>query len=144
MNIIINCDDFGESEEINLNAKKLHELEILTSATILANGPFFENAVKIAKEYPKLGVGVHLTLDGNYNSSQLPSSLINPKTGYFYNKHHVIKKLKTFSYTSQHIFNEYDSQIKKVLDYGISFRPSSSFAFIFPITQTGNKSCKEI
>ena len=35
---------------------------ILTSTTLMANMPGFEHAVKLRKEMPRLGVGVHLTL----------------------------------------------------------------------------------
>lgn len=34
----------------------------MTSTTLMANMPGFEHAVKLRKEMPRLGVGVHLTL----------------------------------------------------------------------------------
>lgn len=60
--LVVNADDFGLTERVNEGIRTAHERGILTSTTVLANGDAFESAVKIAKENPKLGVGVHLNL----------------------------------------------------------------------------------
>jgi predicted glycoside hydrolase/deacetylase ChbG (UPF0249 family) len=119
MNIIINADDFGGSEELNLCVQKLHELGVLSSATLFANSPYFDNAIKIAKDLPELGIGVHLTLDGPHNVLNNPSSIINPSTLQFYDQHQVVKKLKYFGFYSKDIYKEYKAQIQKIMDHGI-------------------------
>jgi len=60
--IIINADDFGLCEGVNRAVVKAHREGVLTSATIMANMPAAEEAVKLAKQNPSLGVGVHLNL----------------------------------------------------------------------------------
>jgi predicted glycoside hydrolase/deacetylase ChbG (UPF0249 family) len=60
--IIINADDFGLCEEVNKAVAQAHTEGVLTSATIMANMPAADEAVKIAKKLPGLGVGVHLNL----------------------------------------------------------------------------------
>jgi hopanoid biosynthesis associated protein HpnK len=60
--IIINADDFGISSGVNKAVAQAHTNGVLTSATIMANMPAAEEAVKIAKQMPGLGVGVHLNL----------------------------------------------------------------------------------
>ena len=60
--IIINADDFGLCEGVNEAVAQAHSNGVLTSATIMANMPAADEAVKIAKEMPTLGVGVHLNL----------------------------------------------------------------------------------
>jgi hopanoid biosynthesis associated protein HpnK len=60
--IIINADDFGISSGVNKAVAQAHTNGVLTSATIMANMPAAEEAVKIAKQMPDLGVGVHLNL----------------------------------------------------------------------------------
>ena len=60
--IIINADDFGLSERVNKAVAQAHSVGVLTSATIMTNMPAADEAVKIAKEMPTLGVGVHLNL----------------------------------------------------------------------------------
>ena len=60
--IIINADDFGLSSPVNDAVLDACERGILTSATIMANMPGFDEAVRGAKSLPKLGVGVHLNI----------------------------------------------------------------------------------
>lgn len=60
--IIINADDFGLCEGVNRAVAQAHSSGVLTSATIMVNMPSAVDAVKIAKELPTLGVGVHLNL----------------------------------------------------------------------------------
>lgn len=64
--VIINADDFGYSRGINYGIIDSHRLGILTSTTIMAGMPGFDHAVQLAKENPKLGIGVHLTLTCGY------------------------------------------------------------------------------
>ncbi|MFH1614607.1 MAG: ChbG/HpnK family deacetylase [Planctomycetota bacterium] len=60
--MIINADDFGQTEGINGAVECAHKEGVLTSATIMANMPAAEDAIEIAKKLPELGVGVHLNL----------------------------------------------------------------------------------
>jgi len=60
--LIVNADDFGLSSAVNHAVERAHREGILTSATLLANGPAFDEAVRIAKMNPRLGVGAHLNL----------------------------------------------------------------------------------
>jgi hopanoid biosynthesis associated protein HpnK len=58
----MNADDFGRSQSINEAVVRAHNEGILTSASLMMNEPGFDEAVKLAKENPKLGVGLHLSL----------------------------------------------------------------------------------
>jgi hopanoid biosynthesis associated protein HpnK len=60
--LIVNADDFGRSRSINEAVIRAHREGILTSASLMVNENGFDEAVKLAKENPKLGVGLHLTL----------------------------------------------------------------------------------
>jgi hopanoid biosynthesis associated protein HpnK len=60
--LIVNADDFGLSRSVNEAVVRAHREGILTSASLMVNEPGFDEAVKLAKENPKLGVGLHLTL----------------------------------------------------------------------------------
>lgn len=60
--LIVNADDFGRSHSINRAVIRAHREGILTTASLMVNEPGFEEAVALAKENPKLGVGLHLTL----------------------------------------------------------------------------------
>src|SRR5277367_5285767 len=60
--LIVNADDFGRSPSVNEAVIRAHRDGILTSASLMVNEVGFGEAVKLAKENPKLGVGLHLTL----------------------------------------------------------------------------------
>ena len=62
MRLIITADDFGRSQEINQAIARAHREGILTCASLMVAGDAVEEAVAIAKENPKLGVGLHLVL----------------------------------------------------------------------------------
>jgi predicted glycoside hydrolase/deacetylase ChbG (UPF0249 family) len=76
--LILNADDFGLTPGINRAIAELHSAGALTSATLMANGPAFEDAVAIARAHPTLGIGCHIVLtDGTPVSSpeKIPSLL---------------------------------------------------------------------
>jgi predicted glycoside hydrolase/deacetylase ChbG (UPF0249 family) len=58
--LIINADDFGLTPGINRAIIELHQIGAVTSATLMANGPAFSHAVRLALDHPTLGVGCHL------------------------------------------------------------------------------------
>jgi hopanoid biosynthesis associated protein HpnK len=60
--LIANADDFGRSHSINQAVIRAHREGILTTASLMTNEAGFGEAVKLATENPKLGVGLHLTL----------------------------------------------------------------------------------
>lgn len=60
--MIVNADDFGRSSSINAAVIRAHQQGILTTTSLMVNEPAFDEAVALAKENSKLGVGLHLTL----------------------------------------------------------------------------------
>jgi len=60
--LIINADDFGLTLGVNRAIGQLHKATALTSATLMATGQAFEDAVVIAKSNPSLGIGCHVVL----------------------------------------------------------------------------------
>ncbi len=59
---MVNADDFGRSSSINEAVIKAHRQGVLTTASLMVTGEAAEEAVALARENPKLGVGLHLTL----------------------------------------------------------------------------------
>lgn len=60
---IVNADDLGISRSTNAAIAQAHRHGILTSASLMATGPEFDDAVcNILPENPALGVGLHLNL----------------------------------------------------------------------------------
>jgi hopanoid biosynthesis associated protein HpnK len=60
--LIVTGDDFGLSSLVNGAVIQAHRQGILTSASLMVNGEAFHEAVALAKENPRLGVGIHITL----------------------------------------------------------------------------------
>src|SRR5438128_46426 len=60
--LIINADDFGLTSGVNRAIVEAHEGGIVTSATLMANGSAFDEAVSLAQISPRLGVGCHVVL----------------------------------------------------------------------------------
>src|SRR6516162_759961 len=62
MLLIINADDLGVSESVNNETFALMQSGLITSATLIANAPAFEDAVRNSKKFPHCSFGVHLNL----------------------------------------------------------------------------------
>lgn len=60
--LIVNADDFGYTAGVNAGIVAAHREGILTAATLMADGPAFDDAVRLARENPSLDVGCHLVL----------------------------------------------------------------------------------
>ncbi len=76
--LIVNADDFGLTRGVNRAIANLHAAGALTSATLMATGAAFEDAVRISHSLPTLGVGCHIVLtDGKpaADPAQIPSLL---------------------------------------------------------------------
>lgn len=72
--VIFNADDFGRSHSINEAVIRAYREGVLTTASLMVNGDAFDEAVRLAKANPSLGVGLHLTLV--MGRSTLPHSRI--------------------------------------------------------------------
>jgi chitin disaccharide deacetylase len=64
--LIINADDFGLTRGVNRAIVEAHEHGVVTSSTLMANGPAFDDAVRLAQSAPRLSIGCHVVLvDGS-------------------------------------------------------------------------------
>jgi chitin disaccharide deacetylase len=64
--LILNADDFGLTRGVNEGVIRAYREGILTSATLMATGPAFDDAVVRARANPALGIGCHLVLTGGF------------------------------------------------------------------------------
>lgn len=60
--VIITGDDFGLSSMLNQAIAQAHREGILTCASLMVSGPAWQEAVSLARELPRLCLGIHLTL----------------------------------------------------------------------------------
>jgi hopanoid biosynthesis associated protein HpnK len=60
--LIVNADDFGRSHSINQAVIRAHREGILTTTSLMVNEEAAVEAVELARQNPRLGIGLHLTL----------------------------------------------------------------------------------
>ncbi|MBF0531647.1 MAG: ChbG/HpnK family deacetylase [Candidatus Omnitrophica bacterium] len=60
--LIVNADDFGLSRGVNRGIMTCYHSGIVRSASLMANGRAFDDAVAAARDVPGLGVGAHLNV----------------------------------------------------------------------------------
>jgi len=60
--LIVNADDFGLTAGVNRGIVEAHNSGVVSSATLMASGPAFADAVTAARSAPNLSVGCHVVL----------------------------------------------------------------------------------
>jgi chitin disaccharide deacetylase len=120
--LIVNADDFGLSEEVNEAVIRAARMGVLTSCSLMVGAPAFEHAVRLAKQTPGLAVGIHLTTVCGQSvlpPDQIPS-LVDSQGNFSYNP--VTAGLKYFfsRRTRQELWKELSSQFEKFLASGLS------------------------
>jgi chitin disaccharide deacetylase len=116
---ILNADDFGLSPGINRGIVEAYQGGILTSASLMAVGDAFDEAVTLAHEHPGLSLGVHLTLvEGKpvLPPEKVPSLVardghFNESLGTF------LLKWLTGRIRMKEVQREFAAQIEKALDH---------------------------
>jgi len=61
--LVVNADDLGLSAEIDQGIFETHDTGIVTSTSLLIDGPDAEAAIEQARKRPKLGLGIHVSFD---------------------------------------------------------------------------------
>jgi predicted glycoside hydrolase/deacetylase ChbG (UPF0249 family) len=73
--VIVNADDLGLSDEIDRGIFEAHDRGIVTGASLLVDAPHAADAVRLARQRPDLGLGIHVAFDdrGRWRASSTPS-----------------------------------------------------------------------
>lgn len=84
--LIVNADDLGLTRGVNRAIGECHRHGIVTSATLMAGGAAFDDAVALARSLPTLSVGCHVVLVDGAPQLALSQvrSLLMPGTDRFY------------------------------------------------------------
>jgi len=73
--LIVNADDFGLTPGVNRAIVEAHSHGIVTSSTLMANGPAFDDAIRLTQSAPQIPIGCHVVLvDGTplLDGKQIP------------------------------------------------------------------------
>ena len=121
--LIINADDFGLHSAINEGIIVGHTKGAITSTSILASGAAFNEAVDMAKEYPKLGIGIHIALVGGIapvsDPSEIPSLVTNE--GVFVDNYiEFMKRIYSGSINYDEVRTEITKQVSKIMESGVN------------------------
>jgi len=101
--LVVNADDFGFTRDVNQGIIEAHRNGILTATTLMATGGAFDDAVRLAKETPRLDVGCHLVLVG---APGFPSS--------------VPGLLRALALRRIRVYDELAAQVRRIVDAGIA------------------------
>jgi chitin disaccharide deacetylase len=97
--LVVNADDFGFTHDVNQGIIEAHRQGILTAATLMATGAAFDDAVRHARENPKLDIGVHLVLVGE---PPFPAT--------------IAQLIRAVAFGRLRIYDELQAQVRRVLD----------------------------
>ena len=100
--MILNSDDFGITEGVTIGTIHAHVDGVLTSTTCMMNMPFAEFALNLAKDYPDLGVGIHLVFTAG-------RPLIDGAKS-FTDEHGNFRKLGTYTATAENGLTNFVSE----------------------------------
>ncbi len=100
--LVVNADDFGFTTDVNRGIVDAHTRGILTATTLMANGPAFDDAVRLARAVPGLDIGCHLVLVGAPGLPQTVAQLLTAL---------VLGRVRPYE--------EFAAQIHRMLDAGI-------------------------
>jgi len=120
--LIINADDLGYTQGVNRAVAQCCRQGILTSATLMANGPAFEDAVAMVKDNPALGVGIHLVLTELQPLSrpdELPG-LVDGRGRLLPTPAALLTALLRGKVSRPAMHKELARQVSKALDYGLT------------------------
>jgi hopanoid biosynthesis associated protein HpnK len=120
-NLIVNADDLGWTAGVNRGIAEAHRNGIVTSASLLANGEAFGDAVQLVRKTRELGVGVHLNLsDGApIAGRETVTSLLNSEGEFDGGPDGLLLKIATRGLAMREVEREWDAQIGKVRAAGI-------------------------
>jgi len=121
--LILNADDFGLTPGINRAIAELHSAGALTSATLMANGPAFDDAVRIAHAQPSLGIGCHIVLTDGIPISPpetIPTLLGHDRKTFRPSLTNFFAAVLLGKVSGEDIFREAQAQINRIQEQGIS------------------------
>ena len=119
MRLIINADDLGRTLEVNEAIFSLMDRGLVTSATLMANSPFVEEAIAKLSCFPRCSFGIHLNVTEFSPLSSQPAfgSLLDQAGNFSLSR---FRKAVLLRPLRQAILNEWSAQVRKLRSYGLA------------------------
>jgi predicted glycoside hydrolase/deacetylase ChbG (UPF0249 family) len=121
--VLLRLDDNGMNHAVNMAIKRVADLDIPFSTSVMFACPWYQETVSILKKYPKVSVGVHLTLNSEWKHykwgpvsgrSAVPSLV--DSEGYFLAS---TKEFLENNYSLEEVEKELAAQIERGLHSGL-------------------------
>ena len=123
LQLIVNADDFGQSDDTVDATIECFEAGALTSATLMPGMPATERALEFARAHPEHGFGVHLTLSADPARRPLADPELVPclvdTDGTLLSTREVRARALTGRLVPQQLEREIEAQVRSVLDAGV-------------------------
>jgi hypothetical protein len=119
--LIVNADDFGFSADTVETTIECFQRGLLSSATLMANMPAFDEAAAFAASHKGFGFGVHICLTDERpvcRPSEIPSLIAS--SGFFWKTRDFLIRLLTGRIAVKDLSTEIAAQINAVRERGIS------------------------
>lgn len=119
--LIVNADDFGFTCGVNAGIIRAFKTGIVTSATIMANGEAFEDAISLARANPRLGVGCHLAIVGGRpvaSPSDIPT-IVDKNGALPATLTKLVIKIARGQAPVEEIASEFRAQVRRITSSGI-------------------------
>ena len=136
INLIVNADDLGAGDPTDQGIIEAFTKGIVTSASLLANGPSFNLAAEMARRV-ELPVGVHLNISEGFSLTG-PIAGATDSRGQFLGKVESRKRFMAGEIDSVSLKNEFMAQIDKVRAAGLQpdHLDTHQHSGLFPIVTT--------
>lgn len=115
--LIVNADDFGLAPSVNKAIIDCYRRRNVTSATMMVNMPGAEDAARLAKENPGLGVGLHFSLTEGRPLSRCPSLV--DERGRFFERGKLLRRIAFGAVAAADIEAEFAAQLEKAKALGV-------------------------
>lgn len=128
--VIVNADDFGMNESCSRAICEAFRLGLVTDTTMMANGRYFDEAVRLAKEngfFDKIGIHLNLT-EGEPLTEEIKAFPEYVRDGRFH-KQRDMTKPPTRELESA-VYAELRAQIEKLRDAGIAITHADSHHYV--------------
>jgi predicted glycoside hydrolase/deacetylase ChbG (UPF0249 family) len=123
--LIVTADELGLNPKRNQGIVDAHTKGVVTSASMLAYGPAFREAVKVAKALKTLDIGLHLNLSEGEPLVLGHKTLVNPD-GAFWGRAEARKRIKEGLVDLREVEREADAQFDTLKRAGVKVTHLSS------------------
>ena len=121
--LIIHADDLGLSDSVNDTSMESLLKNTVTSASVIMNAEKVQEIADFSKKYPKIDLGVHLTVTSEWKfhkwggvlSNNDISSLLNSKNNFYWNKRKFTKYSKI-----KELHDELQAQVDLAISMGMN------------------------